>query len=65
MTPLPEGLSAWLRLFTRHSFLREFGDDEAEEIIQDVVDMSAVDCKDEEGNWEIVYMRLKFSAVLK
>jgi len=65
MTPIPEGLLAWLRLFVRNSFLRELDDDEeAEEVMKEVAAICEVDCKDGEGGWEIMYMRLRFSAIL-
>jgi len=65
MTPLPEGLLAWLQCFARNSFLRECDDKVADEIMQEVVNICDVDCRDGEGNWAIVYMRLRFSAILK
>jgi hypothetical protein len=65
MTAISEGLLAWFRLFVRNSFLRDFSDQEAEEVMEEAAGICEVDCKDGEGNWGIVYMRLKFSAVLK
>jgi len=65
MTPIPEGLLAWLRCFVRHSFLREFDDEDAEGVMQEVVDICGVDCKNGDGNWAILYIRLRFSAILK
>jgi hypothetical protein len=64
VTPVQEGLPAWLWLFVRNSFLREMDDQEAGDVIREVTHMCEVDCKDGEGNWAIVYMRLRFSAVL-
>jgi hypothetical protein len=64
MTPIPEGLLAWLRLFVRNSFLRELDDEEAEEVMKEVATILEVDCKDEEGSWALSYMRLRFSAIL-
>ena len=64
MTHIPEGLLAWLRLFVRNSFLRELNDEEAEKVMQEVASMCEVDCKDGEGSWVIMYMRLRFSAIL-
>jgi hypothetical protein len=64
MTPIPEGLLAWLQLFVRNSFLRELDDKEAEEVMNEVTAVCEVDCKDGEGGWEILYMRLRFSAIL-
>ena len=64
-TPLPEGLPAWLRLFVRNSFLRELNDDEAEDVIQEVARMCEVDCKDGQGNWAMIYVRLRFYAILR
>ncbi|KAF9493521.1 S-adenosyl-L-methionine-dependent methyltransferase [Pleurotus eryngii] len=63
-TPLPAGLGAWLELFVRHSFLRELGDEEAKEVINEVVESCAVDSRDAQGKWALMYMRLRFHAVL-
>jgi hypothetical protein len=40
-------------------------DKEAEDIMNEVVNMCEVDCKDGKGNWAVLYTRLRFSAVLK
>jgi hypothetical protein len=55
----------WLRLFVRSSFLKAFSDEQAEEIMKEVVDHCRVDCQDEGGNWALTYMRLRFSALVK
>jgi len=34
ITPVLEGLLAWLQLFVRNSFLRAFGDQEAEDVMK-------------------------------
>jgi hypothetical protein len=65
ITPVPEGLLAWFQLFVRNSFLRDFSDQEAEDVMEEAANICEVDCKDGEGNWGIVYMRLRFLAVLK
>ncbi|EAU85934.2 cyclopropane-fatty-acyl-phospholipid synthase [Coprinopsis cinerea okayama7 len=65
ITPLPTGLMEWLRLFVRSSFLKAFSDEQAEEIMKEVVDHCRVDCQDEGGNWALTYMRLRFSALVK
>ncbi|KAI5891339.1 S-adenosyl-L-methionine-dependent methyltransferase [Schizophyllum commune H4-8] len=63
VTPLPEGLSGWLRMFAKHSFLGNLEEAEAEEIIKEVAEAMAVDCRDREGRWSMMYVRLRFSAV--
>jgi len=65
ITPLSGGLYDWLDLFVRHTFLRDFGDDEAKEIMREVQERLAVDCRDASGKWTMVYTRLRFSAILK
>jgi hypothetical protein len=64
VNPFPEGLLVWLRLFVRNSFLRELDDKEAEEVMEEVATICEVDCKNGEGDWELLYMRLRFSAIL-
>ncbi|KAL4070029.1 S-adenosyl-L-methionine-dependent methyltransferase [Scleroderma yunnanense] len=64
ITPLKGGLRDWLQLFTRETFLKTFGDEEAAEIMDEVVRMCEVDCKDQDGNWSMMYARLRFSATL-
>ncbi|KAJ7163011.1 S-adenosyl-L-methionine-dependent methyltransferase [Mycena filopes] len=63
-TPLPSGLLAWLTLFARPSILRPCPDAEAAEIMAEVVEACRVDCQDALGRWGMVYMRLRFEAVL-
>ncbi|KAG5648389.1 hypothetical protein DXG03_004963 [Asterophora parasitica] len=64
-TPLPTGLGGWLEVFARHSLLAGIPDEQAKEIIEEVLDSCRVDCQDESGKWAMVYMRLKFSAILE
>lgn len=64
-TPLPKGLYEWMHLFARESALAGLPDDEAEDIIQEVVKICEVDCKDESGNWTLMYFRLRFAATLQ
>jgi len=72
LTPLPTGgLHAWLQTFVRNSFLKDLSDEEAEEVIRDVVNICEVDCRDkglsDEGQegWAMMYMRLRVVAVLE
>jgi hypothetical protein len=48
----------------RPSFLKNFKDNVADEIMNEIVQMCEVDCKDEKGEWRMIYMRLRFSAVM-
>ncbi|KAF8158241.1 S-adenosyl-L-methionine-dependent methyltransferase [Crassisporium funariophilum] len=65
ITPLRTGLYDWLNLFARNSFLRDFSDDEASDIMREVEDRCRGDCRDASGNWAMMYTRLRFSAILK
>jgi len=65
VTPLKTNLYDWLELFARPFFLRDMLEEEARQIMQEVVDVCRRDCQDESGKWAMVYMRLRFSAVLK
>ncbi|KAJ7246400.1 S-adenosyl-L-methionine-dependent methyltransferase [Mycena rebaudengoi] len=65
ITPLEAGVSGWLEVFVRKSFLRDVPDKEATEIMNEVEEMLKVDCQDSSGNWAMVYSRLRFAAVLK
>ncbi|KIM43248.1 hypothetical protein M413DRAFT_444057 [Hebeloma cylindrosporum] len=64
ITPLETGLYDWLNLFARNSFLREFSDEGASEIMKEVEDRCRRDCQAASGKWAIMYTRLRFSAVL-
>lgn len=64
LTPVPAGLYAWLQLFARNSFLRGATDAEAEEVLREVESICEVDCKTSDGSWAIMYMRLRFTAIL-
>lgn len=73
VTPLSVGgLRGWLHLFVRDSFLKEFSDEEAGEVLDEVVDICEVDCRDKgvagvdsDGSWAIAYMRLRVLAILE
>lgn len=65
LTPLSSTVADWVRLFCRQSFLHDIPDEIANEIISEVQDICAVDCRDTKGNWMIVYVRLRFVAVLQ
>ena len=56
-------LAAWLDLFCRRSILGNLRDEEAEEVIKEVEAMCEVDLKDEDGNWAMMYTRLRFHAL--
>ncbi|KAJ7600469.1 S-adenosyl-L-methionine-dependent methyltransferase [Mycena floridula] len=65
ITPLAAGLRGWLNVFVRSSVLKDFEDTEAAAIIEQVENICRVDCQDESGDWSMVYIRLRFSAMLK
>ncbi|KAI6147263.1 S-adenosyl-L-methionine-dependent methyltransferase [Pisolithus tinctorius] len=59
------GLRDWLELFVRRTFLKTLSDEDAAEIMDEVTQMCSVDMRDEEGNWSVMYARLRFSATLQ
>lgn len=63
ITPLASGLYDWLELFTRHSFLKDIPEAEANVIMEEVVEHCRTDCQDASGKWAMVYMRLRFYAI--
>lgn len=63
ITPLPEGLMGWLAVFARNSILKDLSEEEALSIMKQVESMCSVDCLDEDGNWTVVYIRLRFVAI--
>ncbi|KAF8909020.1 S-adenosyl-L-methionine-dependent methyltransferase [Gymnopilus junonius] len=64
-TSLPTDLYDWLNTFARNTFLREFSDEEASEIMREVQDRCRIDCRDTSGKWVLMYVRLRFSAICK
>ena len=64
LTPLSQGgLRGWMDLFGRKQFLGSFNDVEADQIMSEVEEMCGVDLKDSEGDWTVVYVRLRFAAI--
>jgi hypothetical protein len=61
-TPLPGSLVDWLRTFARTSFLSTLSDEEAEEVMDEVEQACTVDGRDADGNWAMMYVRLRFIA---
>jgi hypothetical protein len=64
LTPLTGPLVDWLRLFCRNSWLHSLPDAEAESIMNEVQDMCRIDNCDTKGQWIMMYVRLRFVAVL-
>ncbi|GAW09077.1 S-adenosyl-L-methionine-dependent methyltransferase [Lentinula edodes] len=64
LTPLETGLYGWLNTFARGSWLKDLTEQEADEIMKEVEEMCRIDCQDGNGNWAMVYVRLRFVAVL-
>ena len=62
-TKLPTDLRGWLITFARSSFLSSLDDSEAEEIMKEVVDELTVDCCDSKGRWQVMYVRMRVSAI--
>lgn len=63
ITPLPGPLIDWMRTFCRDSMLGGLSDEAAEEVMQAAQTKSAVDMQDSDGNWAIMYVRLRFVAI--
>lgn len=62
-TPLTTTLNGWLVTFARNSFLATLEQSEADAIFEEVQSMLEVDAKDDEGNWHVMYVRLRGVAV--
>ncbi|KAF9463006.1 S-adenosyl-L-methionine-dependent methyltransferase [Collybia nuda] len=65
LTPLPAGLRGWLQVFARNTFFSGFPEEEAQLMMDEVEEICRVDCQDASGKWAMVYMRLRFCAILK
>jgi SAM-dependent methyltransferase len=61
-TPLPSGMSAWLRTFARPAF-DLLPESEREPALDEAVDLLRWSLCDEEGHWVADYTRLRFAAV--
>lgn len=61
-TPLEVDISAWLEIFTL-SFFNAFNADERAALLAELREDLRQDLCDDAGNWEVDYMRLRFSAV--
>lgn len=64
-TPLTTDIIGWQQTFCRNVFYANMSDEEAESIMKEVQDMCEVDMKDSEGNWALMYTRLRLVAFLK
>ncbi|KAG9051669.1 hypothetical protein FS837_000057 [Tulasnella sp. UAMH 9824] len=64
ITPLPGDLVGWQQTFCRESCFADMTDQEAEEAMKEVQALCTVDCQDASGKWSIMYVRLRFVAVL-
>ena len=62
LTVLNGPLVDWLELFARAPFLADKSDAEAREILMEVQNVCERDCKDADGNWAMLYTRLRFKA---
>lgn len=61
LTPLPNGLRAWLDTFS-FTFVGHLDPQERERVLQEVVRRCEVDLRTDEGGWACVYIRLRFKA---
>ena len=75
ITHLDTDLYGWLETFARHSFLSDYSDEEAKEVLMEVVRKSELDSRtmsdigkpfeDSQGQWSVMYVRLRFVATLE
>ncbi|KAE9402304.1 S-adenosyl-L-methionine-dependent methyltransferase [Gymnopus androsaceus JB14] len=63
-TPLEAGLFNWLSTFVRGSWLKDLPEQETIEIMKEVEEICRVDNQDGNGKWAMIYVRLRFVAVL-
>ena len=61
-TPLQVDISAWLEIFTL-SFFNTFDNDERTTLLTELREDLRGDLCDANGNWEVDYVRLRFSAI--
>lgn len=75
ITHLKTDLYGWLQTFARYSFLSAYSDEEAKEILLEVVKRSELDTRamsnigkaleGSEGQWSVMYVRLRFVATIE
>lgn len=75
ITHLKTDLYGWLETFARYSFLSDFSDEEAKEILVEVVKRSELDTRgisdigkpyeNSAGQWSVMYVRLRFVATIE
>jgi hypothetical protein len=63
LTPLNTDLVDWLELFVRPTMLKGLNDEDARAVMVQAQEMLERDFKDSDGNWAIMYTRLRFAAV--
>lgn len=62
-TPLESGLFGWMSTFVRSSWLKDLPEHEALEIMREVEEICRIDNLDGNGNWAMIYVRLRFIAI--
>jgi len=65
ITPLPGRLYDWLVTFVRTPIFGSFDDQQAHELMEEVESICEIDQKDGRGNWALMYVRLRFRAILE
>ena len=63
-TPVAAGIRAWLQTF-RESFFQDRPNVSGEQLLDEAVEILRPDLQDQEGNWTLDYVRLRFVAKLK
>lgn len=63
LTPLHGPIVDWLELFARNSMLKNLNDEDARSVMLEAQSLVERDSKDADGNWAIMYVRLRFRAV--
>ncbi|GAA93859.1 uncharacterized protein L969DRAFT_101239 [Mixia osmundae IAM 14324] len=55
ITPLPEGLAAWIKLFAPGQLAHLASDDDREQVVQEICEALRPDCQDPEtGEWTVI-----------
>lgn len=63
-TPLPTDMAGWLQTFAQ-SFLNRVPETERSQCINEIMEETAGELRDEEGRWTADYVRLRFAAALQ
>ncbi len=65
ITPLEGNVIDWISPWARPTWLKDFDDEEADEILNEVQDRYAIEGQSSNGQWGFVTVRLRAIAFLK